>query len=146
MDKELNSILLSLLTGVVSSLLSVMIVWIYVWIRDRRGCKRYAGFYDVYKIDGTKIDGEIVELSYIESRLLRAESTFDGEKYWESTIYISYQNRYYGEGVYRYNGKTDFGTHSVLVSENIKQIDVYYKNLSHGDRRRGGLIWKRRDM
>jgi len=135
----------SILAGVIASWLTVLFLEIIRKYRESRFFRKFIGKYAVSQIDGTIIEGEFVELSYIGPKLIKAVSKINGTLLWESNIAISPSNPFHGEGVYSYLNKHDFGIHSILISPNRQQISVHFRNLSHRDGRYGGVLWIKKD-
>jgi hypothetical protein len=138
--------LVSILAGVVASLLTVFILQALEKNRESRFFRKFLGQYEVSQIDGTKIEGEIVELSYIGPKHIKATSKVNNTLLWESNIAISTSHPHHGEGVYSYLRNHDFGIHSMLISPDRQQISVHFRNLSHRDGRYGGVLWTKKDI
>jgi len=133
----------SIIAGVIASFLTVAIIKIINITQEFLFYRKFGGQYSVFLINGERIEGEVVELSYHWGHKINASSKSNNIVNWNSSIVMDPANPLHGEGVYSYQGKNDFGIHSILISPIQSQISVYFRNLSHRDGRYGGVIWQK---
>jgi len=133
----------SIIAGFVASLSTVLFIHIIRKKRDTLFYKKFLGAYDVFTIDGKKIEGEVVELTYKVSRLIIVQSKKNGVKLWESKIVMSFSNPFYGEGMYTYINRNDFGLHTILILPRENKVLVHIRNRSHPEGRYEGMLWRK---
>jgi hypothetical protein len=142
LDMNLTALVISIASGVVSSLLTIGIVEFARRARDAKNFGALAGTYAHYSVTGERLLDGITKVAFRGGNVLLTHGS-SSEGIWDGRIVMSQDLIGVGSGIYQYSARTDCGTHHVQVGMDRRSWFVLVVNTSHGQNSTFPQIWRR---
>lgn len=142
---DLMTFVTSVVAGIVSSVLTVVILEMARRSRDRSAFGTLAGRYAHYSILGERLLDGVTEIAHRGGNILDTHGS-SSEGTWEGRIVMSRDLPSSGSGIYQYPARTDCGTHHVQLAPDRLSWFVLAVNTSHGKNSATAYVWRRADQ
>lgn len=139
---DLMSFLSSIVAGIVSSALTVVLLEGVRHARERTSFGSLAGKYDHYTTTGERLLDGSTEIVHAGANILETHGS-SSEGTWDGRIVMSRDLQSSGAGIYQYRGRADCGTHHVQVAPDRASCYVLTVNTSHGRNTTVAYVWRR---
>lgn len=139
---DLAAVLSSILAGIASSLLTVLILHVRQRMRDASLFGRLSGRYVHDSIEGERLLDGVTEVVHRRGNVLETHSS-SSEGTWDGLIVMNRDMPSVGSGIYQYRERADCGTHQVQLSPDGRSFFVLAVNTSHGKSNMFGYSWRR---
>jgi hypothetical protein len=131
--------------GVVSAIFVLVGLKVIRWLGELMTYGPMAGKYEECEMPTETPTSGTVRIKSSGSKLKTEGISKDGEVEWNGVIHMNPLNPDVGDGVYRYVGKQDCGTHHVQRDPETQDFMVMGSNTSHPEgKERFNLLWRRK--
>ena len=141
---DLVTFVTSVVAGIVSSVLTVVILEIVRRGRDRSAFGTLAGQYAHFSVAGERLLDGTTEIAHAGGNILDTRGS-SAEGTWRGRIVMSRDLPSSGAGIYQYPARTDCGTHHVQLAPDRSSWFVLAVNTSHGKNSATAYVWRRAD-